>query len=273
MHSNFAFCFSFNFDFEIVDCHTIFFPCATMNTRQSTSTSSPFALDLIEALQDPSVVEAFRKAQIVDSDIIADRVEAKLNKRLKKMEKELAAKDEHITTLEKRIEDLEAKADDQEQYSRRTSVRIYGVPETPGEDVLSLSKDLFEKVNLSPSINRVHRVGPLRKSSPANPSSSNETADANPSPTSPRPILCQFVSYPDKAAVMKRRKDLSDEYPDVHVNEDLTRKRANILFEARKLKRAKTIKDCWSFDGRLAIRDLRNVVVPIHKLSDLSNRS
>lgn len=241
-------------------------------SSQSTSASSAFALDLISALQDPDVVEAFRKAQIVNYDFIADSVAAKLNQRLKKMEDELASKDQQITSLVKRIEDLESKADDQEQYSRRTSVRIYGVQETPGEDVLSLSKELFGAMNLSPTINRVHRVGPPRKTSPADQSSSERSVNSNPSGSArPRPILCQFVAFPDKSNVMKARKSLAVSHPGVFVNEDLTRKRSNILYQARKLKKAGAIIDCWSIDGRIAIKDKRNVIVPIHKLSDLPN--
>ena len=225
--------------------------------------SGQFALDLIGALQDPAVADAFRKARIVNYDDIADCVTAKLSHRLKKMEEDLAAKDEKITALEHRIEELELKADDQEQYSRRTSVRIYGVAETPGEDVLTLSKNIFKEMNLTPAINRVHRVGP-----PRNPPSSEISSPSTPVPA-PRPILCQFISYPDKASVMKKRSTLSTNYSRVFVNEDLTRKRAKILFTARKMKREKLITDCWSHDGRIAIKDNNNKIIPIRKISEL----
>lgn len=239
----------------------------------TSSSSSNFALDLISALQDPAVVDAFRKARIVDYENIADRVSAKLSDRLKKLEEECAAKDERITSLEKRIEELEGKADDQEQYSRRTSVRIYGVPETQGEDILSVTNQLFESIDVSPTINRVHRVGAPRKSSSGSTEGDTGSAAGMTRPSnSPRPILCQFVAYPDKVKVIKKRSLLSSSsHRNVFINEDLTRKRAKILFNARQMKRQGLISDCWSFDGRIAIKDKKGTIVPIRSLDDLSN--
>lgn len=236
--------------------------------------STTFALDLIAALQDSAVVDAFRKARIVDYENIADCVTAKLSKRLKKMEDEIAAKDAKIESLEKRIEELETKADDQEQYSRRTSVRIYGIPETPGENLNSVASALFDEMGLMPTVNRIHRVGAPHKPVQSSESSdSHETsepnADSTPNNPSPRPILCQFVSYPDKAQVMMNRSKLATNYRKVFVNEDLTRVRAKILFQARELKRKGMIRECWSYDGRIAVKDLKNKIIPIRKLTDL----
>lgn len=245
-------------------------PLETRSKTQSTSSSSSnFALELISALQDPAVVEAFRKARIFDYEDIADRVSAKLSVRLKKLEEECATKNEKILTLEKRIEELEGKADDQEQYSRRTSVRIYGVPENEGEDVLSVTNQLFQSMNVSPTINRVHRVGAPRKSTADAVRNGSDNASSSRPSNSPRPILCQFVAYPDKTKVLRQRRSLSSSYPSVFINEDLTRKRAKILFNARQMKRQGIIKECWSFDGRIAVKDKKDTIVPIHSVSDL----
>ena len=176
--------------------------------------STSFALELIAALQDSAVVDAFRKARIVDYENIADCVTGKLAKRLKKMEEEIAAKDTRIEQLEQRIEELETKADDQEQYSRRTSVRIYGIPESPGENLNSIASGLFEEMGLSPTVNRIHRVGAPRKSAPSPDSPvSNEPDNSLPNTPSPRPILCQFVSFPDKAQIMLNRKKAGHQLP------------------------------------------------------------
>ena len=236
-----------------------------LRSHSSSSPSTPFALELIAALQDQDVAKAFRKARIVDVDEVADLVSAKLALRLKKLEEECAAKDVKIHQLEERVEELERKSDDHEQYSRRTSVRIYGVPETQGENVTHLATELFTEMNLNPTINRIHRVGPPH-SSEKSPNSSVPSHNSK----SPRPILCQFVSYPDKANVMKKRKLLSPNFPQVFINEDLTRTRAKLLFEARQKKRNGLITDCWSFDGRIAIKDNNNRIIPIRKSSDLA---
>lgn len=241
-----------------------------LRSRSSSSTPTPFALELIAALQDPDVADAFRKAQIVNYEDIADVVTAKLSVRLKKMQEENAAKDERIKELEEKVEELERKADDQEQYSRRTSVRIYGVPEKEGEDVLSLANELFNEMNINPTVNRIHRVGPPRNSNSNSQNSSGSGVNPPTKPNSPRPILCQFVAYPDKANVIKERNLLSKNFSRVFINEDLTRKRAKLLFHAREKKRAGVIKDCWSFDGRIAIKNNQNTIIPIRQLSDLA---
>ena len=59
---------------------------------------------------------------------------------------------------------------------------------------------------------------------------------------------------------MRSRKQLRETMPDIYINEDLTRARATLLYKARKAKREKGIVDCWSFDGRIVIKDVRGKV-------------
>lgn len=51
---------------------------------------------------------------------------------------------------------------------------------------------------------------------------------------------------------MTKKKDLGD---DLFFNDDLTKTRGELLYEARKCKKAKRIKGAWSFDGRIFIKD------------------
>ena len=207
---------------------------------------------LLEALQHPAVAAKFRTL-IPTADEIAHSVSLRLEARFRKMEEELKVKGQLIRDLGARVEMLEAQADDQEQYSRRTSVRIANIKEEIGEDVSSIAMNIFSHMNCTPTINRIHRVGPPRQTNQP-----------------PRPILCQFTTYPDKANVMKNRKALKTTHPGIYINEDLTRKRAKILFEARRMKRLGLITDAWSYDGRIAVKDMKNKVHPIRTLSDLN---
>ena len=74
----------------------------------------------------------------------------------------IMAKDKQILDLTKKVEVLEDKADDLEQYSRRNSLRISGIPER--EDVLQETLRVVNSTLLPPltvdEIDRVHRVGP-----------------------------------------------------------------------------------------------------------------
>ena len=223
---------------------------AKASTSSITEESTPsvmeqgqFALSLIEAFKDPSVLENLKQATKPDYDAIADKVASKLGAVINKLQKAVETKDRQITELQTRVDRLEAKLDDQEQYSRRTSVRISGIPEAPQEDVNQKVSELFSAVNLSPVINRVHRVGtPVDNSS------------------TPRAILCQFTSYPDKKTVMQKRKAILEAHSGIYVNEDLTRLRSKMLFLARQKKRANIISDAWSVDGRIVIKDIRNKI-------------
>ena len=234
---------------------------------------------LLKAFSHPSIIEHIRE-MIPSSKAIANMVTEALEDRLVSLEYQLSEKktksdelqdviielehrvDSHeaqelcdakrFKELNGRIEELEEIADDQEQYSRRTSVRINGVPESEGEAIISVINPVFQAINCHPTINRIHRVGAPRKEGKG-----------------PRPILCQFTTYPDKALVMKHRKSLNDSMNHVFINEDLTRKRARVLYGARKLKKDKFIKDAWSYDGRLAIKDNKLKIHTIRKLSDL----
>ena len=102
-------------------------------------------------------------------------------------------------------------------------------------------------------INRMHRVGRRNKES------------------GPRQVIVQFSHPSAKESIVKSRRDLHMKHPSVCVNEDLTRFRAHLLFQARKLKKAKKINYAWSFDGRVMVKDKQNKIKLIRKAEDLSS--
>ena len=57
----------------------------------------------------------------------------------------------------------------------------------------------------------------------------------------------------------------------IYLNEDLSRARSLLSFDARKLRRDGKIADTWVFDGRIKIKTLNNLVVNINKKQDLDN--
>ena len=217
--------------------------------------SNAFALCLMEALQSPDVVSSFSLALKPTLDAIVDRIDAKMNARLKELQEELKEKDDTILKLSERVEELEGRIDDQEQYSRRTSVRLSGIPEDEKEDVQhkvmsiflsSTSETEFDSESQSvsefvPQINRVHRVGPKNEQGP-------------------RPIICQFLTYSDKRKCMSSKKALRKRFPNLSINEDLTRARAALSFTARQKKREGLIDKTWSADGKIVVKDLHGKI-------------
>ena len=111
--------------------------------------------------------------------------------------------------------------------------------------VLSLTTIILVTLTLA-DINVAHRVG--------------QRGNANEPQTRPGPIIVQFKCYASKVSAMRSRKQLRETMPDIYINEDLTRARATLLYKARKAKREKGIADCWSFDGRIIIKDVRGKV-------------
>ena len=128
--------------------------------------------------------------------------------------------------------------DELEQYGRRNALRVWlKDPETEGENTDTIILDVAKKLNvaLEPSeIGRSHRVG--RKSN----------GDGK-----PRAIIVKFLSHNVRQRLFRARKNNSG----IFLSEDLTKKRANIMFKARGLKRDNKIHSCWTTDGRMYIRE------------------
>lgn len=162
---------------------------------------------------------------------------------------------EENTVLRTRVETLEQKVDKAEQYSRRNCLRISGLDETALENtddiVLKIAGDIGSGIQLA-DIDRSHRVGnPTRR-------------------TKPRDIIVKFATYRSRQDFYKKRTLLKDHgYLGVFANEDLTKFRSGMLYEARKLAKKELIKGAWSADGNILVRDKFDIVHRINVMGDL----
>ena len=152
-----------------------------------------------------------------------------------------------------RVASLEKAADQAEQYSRRNNIRISGYDEAGHESiddiVMKMASDIGSDLLLS-EIDRSHRVG-----------------RPDPGRTKPREILIKFTSYRARQKLYKKRTVLKDKcYSGVFLNEDLTKLRSKVLFEAHKVVKADCAKGAWSSDGNILIKDYDDVV---HKLTSV----
>ena len=290
--------------------------------RLSVSMGNPedFVKALSEALKDSTVKEQFRTIfqPAIDDltrdlnsqmDIWRKKFTDDLRQELDSLRKNIKAKDQKIAELETEIEVLKDDQDRLEQYSRRNSLRISGLPEQDGENVLKKVVDLCNnKLKLPVKISdfdRVHRVG--KSGSPA------------------RPILVKFATYGVRASVFKAKSvlrpggrhpdapwtlgmaaglpdastasaampnndaasesdgngndpdDVNDnedeiDYTKVFISEDLTRNRQFILWKARLAKKKHIIRDCWTTDGQILLKDNTNKIVPIQSLTQICTK-
>jgi hypothetical protein len=193
---------------------------------------SSFTDSLLLALHNTDIISLLRKVIFNEN---FDKVTEPLRRKF----------DGEITKLCSRVEELE-------QYSRRQSVRISGVPEHENENTDDLALDVGRQmgINLAPcDINRSHRVGRRNQ-------------------TRPRDIIVKFVRHNDKYNFYWARFKLK--HP-LYINESLTTTRSNILYKSRCAKRQNLIVKTWTNDGRIFIETKSNRVVCINTVEDLDD--
>lgn len=117
-------------------------------------------------------------------------------------------------------EDLEIEEDRAHQFNPGNSRRVSGIAEQSGEKtddlVLALAESIGSNI-IADEIDRSHRVGEVR-----------------PGSNSPRDILVKLATYRARQKEFKKRSTLmSSGYNRCYINEDLTKKRNTLFFEAR----------------------------------------
>jgi hypothetical protein len=292
-----------------------------MPPKSSKSNEAEFIGLIKAAFSDESVVKIFREALSINT-LVNDLNKAKktieelkesleftgkevvelkkelssTKKEVRDLKSELDKKDFIVKSQAEKLDILFSKTDENEQYSRRNSVRISGIPETNEENTTGLALNLFNnamkvKVNLC-DIDRTHRVG-------------NRENGAT------RPVLVKFTSYQPKQKLMRARgilkhtrplpstwtaaddqqfpvlsdllvsESVSDADTDstkpivvpvadrIFINEDLTKTKAKLMAECRQLLRNKGIKETWSYDGAIFVKDNLSQVQKVNHLNDL----
>jgi hypothetical protein len=164
---------------------------------------------------------------------------------------------ENVMHLKKQIKGLSAElnevkmyANENEQYSRRCNIRIFGLTELEDENCYEVVTE-FCKTKLGYNlelreIDRTHRVGRLR-------------------PGKQRAIIVKFCSYQSKIKVMKCKKNLKG--TSIYVNEDLTFLNKELFNYARA-----NLKDLpvWSTDGKVLIKQQSGRIVRAKTKDDVN---
>ena len=156
-----------------------------------------------------------------------------------------------------------------EQYTRWPNLRFEGIPEADhGEDTDPKVLEIVNtKLEMTPpleidDLERSHRLG--------------RRVDKDGHPRT-RAIIVRFQSKHLRDEVLRTRTKLkthNTQRKDEHIfsNDDLKPRRAKLSFEARALKRAKKITDCWTAYGKVMVKDLANKVFEVKSASDLLSR-
>ena len=240
---------------------------ADAEEREETE-SEPTRAELKEMLVDIQI----NVANIVHDNLTLKEDLAKLKETLEKQQSELltlkpAMKElqEENEQLEKALDDAQAKIDEQqeeiaelydlqdklEQYTRKNSLEIHGIPEnaysTTEEAVLKVAESLDvavrpEDIEISHKLNR----------------------------DGVKPIIVKFVSHKTKTSLYKQRTKLknftvSDIFPcssaatrvqskGIFINENLTSYRRELLKEANKKRKDHMVLSVWTMDGNIFVK-------------------
>ena len=141
-----------------------------------------------------------------------------------------------MAQLQAKLQTQHFDLDRQEQYSRKDSVRIYGIPEAEDERetndiVVKLAKDIGVNITTA-DLSVSHRLGRRGRGG------------------KPRTIIAKFVRRQCKTDVMRNKKRLRDcqNYENVYINDDLTTLRNKLVME---MKKDDNIKQVWTIEGRI----------------------
>ena len=185
----------------------------------------------------------------------------KQNDDLRKENEDLAKANDDLQT---RVTKLESAVDAAEQYSRRNCLRISGYEERTPENTDTIVLDIANAIGVDldvRDIDRSHQLG--------------QPGTAAEPRTKHRDIIVKFSTYRARNKLYKARTLTKDKgYKGVFVNEDLTRSRSKLLYEARTRVKSGQLKSAWSSDGTVLIKTNINdedVVSKVNSLLDLPN--
>lgn len=118
-----------------------------------------------------------------------------------------------------------------EQYSRKNNIKIYGIPETKGENIVEVVKSTLKKkggVEVDHrDIEAVHRIPGSR-------------------PNAPRPILMKMRNNDKKANIMRCRSAVKDSPGNVRLGDDVTKENRELIV---RLIDHESITSAWYFNG------------------------
>lgn len=236
---------------------------ASSQTGQQTAqpaqlTSPHITIPSSEMLKLSDMLKDTFRGEIVNLvDSVVTGVLSGLSDRIASLEEKNLNLERENRSLRARVTSLEKAADQAEQYSRRNCLRITGIQEDPGEDtdeiVLKMAADLGADIQIN-DIDRSHRVGKRRSDR-----------------VKPREMIVKFATFRTRQKLYKLRTSLKNKgYNGVFLNEDLTKTRSKVLYDARQIVKSEQAKGVWTSDGVILIKDHTEIVHRVTTVSELA---
>ena len=168
-----------------------------------------FGVYLIDALKDPQVHAAIN--QSIDHDKLNVNISIEVSKHIKILDDKIKWQGQEIRDLKAQNLELQIRCTELEQYSRKNTLKIEGIQESPDDNPFDTVLDVCHKLKLHPPIELTDiynfpRVG------------------IAPTDGRPRAMIVKFSSYCARKRVYDTRPPLTDH------NKRLRRARSNDVF-------------------------------------------
>ncbi|XP_078383171.1 uncharacterized protein LOC144665747 [Oculina patagonica] len=238
-----------------------------LDASSSEPTPEPSLTDIKEMLVDikTTVTAILKENQQFKEEIKELRAALNTNKReTEKLKTQLTKAEKANGTLQNELEQTRHKLykqieetdrldeiyDELEQYSRKNSLEIVGVPESAYTSTEEVVIRIGEAVNITINPEDIEISHKLRRKNS-------------------RPIIVRFLSHKVKSRLYKARTKLkglkvSDIFPDyrnasfqeqrIFINENLTDFRRELFWKANKKKKDNMIISAWTIDGKLFVK-------------------
>ena len=174
---------------------------------------------------------------------------ASLQKKLDTTDNELNVAKNKLKDQRHETERLENSLDTLEQYTRKNSLEIHGIPENLYPSTQDAVIKVAEALNISIVPSDVEICHKLKRNK------------------GPQPILVKFLSHQTKSKLYRERTKLrnvkiSDIYPSssssvegrIFIHENLTSYRKEIVAEANRRRRDGTLLSIWTLDGKIYVK-------------------
>ena len=168
-------------------------------------------------------MDNYIKSSEVFKSVIVSALNSVISETLKPLQVEIQLLKSKNEALRCELAEVKAKFNDNEQYSRRNNIRIFGLHERSHENCYDVVLNLCGELDIDISRNeldRAHRVGRV-----LDPNSGNAVVH-------PRPVIVKLISHQSKLKLMKARKNLKGK--DIFIREDLTKANHALLMFVRR---------------------------------------
>ena len=161
-------------------------------------------------------------------------------------EKQIDEQNADIKALKTKLDKAEARLEEQEQYSRRTSLRFHNVPvptdgsgkiDKPIDTDAIVLKICKNQLKVPLEINDIGRSHPI-----------GEMKDGKIS------IIVRFLSYRQRQMVFSSKRKLKGNSDKTFIAENLTRHRYDLLNRLNTLRKKEMIHSFWTHDGSLIVK-------------------